>query len=330
MKAVLHTKYGPPDLLELKEVEKPTPKDDEVLIKVHASSVTTGDCNARDLTFAPKLFWLPGRILFGLFRPKINILGFGLAGEIAAIGKEVKHFNVGDKIFGTPGMAFGAHAEYTCMSEKGVLATKPASMTWEEAAAVFFGAHTALFFLREKGRIQAGQKILINGASGSVGTFAVQLAKFFGADVTGVCSSANLEMVKSLGANKVVDYTKDDFTKSTEAYDLVFDVVGKTSFSRCKRVLKKKGLFLACVINLPELMQILWTSITGGKKVKGGVAHERVEDLLFFKELIEAGKLKTVIDRCYPVEKAAEAFRYVEQGHKKGNVILTFAHKKQT
>ncbi len=327
MKAILHTKFGPPDELRLKEVEKPVPKDNEVLIKIHATSVTSSDCNARNFTFVPKVFQLPARLFFfGIFRPRINILGFDLAGEIEAVGKDVKRFKEGDKVFGTIGTAFGAHAEYACMPEDGVLAIKPADTTWEEAAAVFLGAHTALFYLRDKGNIQAGQKILINGASGGIGTYAVQLAKYFGAEVTGVCSTMNLEMVKSLGADKVIDYTKEDFTKSGQTYDLIFDVVGKTSFSRCKESLKQKGIFLACLIGLTELVQILWTSITGGKKVKGGVAVERVEDLIFFKELIEAGKLKPVIDRCYRLEQTAEAFRYVEQGHKKGNVVITLKH----
>jgi NADPH:quinone reductase-like Zn-dependent oxidoreductase len=273
------------------------------------------------------VFQLPARLFFfGIFRPRINILGFDLAGEIEAVGKDVKRFKEGDQVFGTPGIAFGAHAEYTCMPEDGVLTIKPVNMAWEEAASVFLGAHTALFFLRDKGNIQAGQKILIYGASGSIGTFAVQLAKYFGAEVTGVCSTTNLEMVKSLGGEKVIDYTKEDFTRSGETYDLIFDTVGKTSFSRCKSSLKQKGIFLTALMDLPEIVQIIWTSMTGGKKVKGGVAPERVEDLNFLKELMEAGKIKPVIDRCYPLEQTAEAFRYVEKGHKKGNVVITVGH----
>jgi NADPH:quinone reductase-like Zn-dependent oxidoreductase len=277
------------------------------------------------------VFQLPARLFFfGIFRPRINILGFELAGEIEAVGKDVKQFKEGDQVFGTPGIAFGAHAEYTCMPEDGVLTIKPANMAWEEAASVFLGAHTALFFLRDKGNIQAGQKILIYGASGSIGTFSVQLAKYFGAEVTGVCSTTNLEMVKSLGADKVIDYTKDDFAKIGETYDLIFDAVCKTTFSRCKSLLKQKGIFLPVLMGLPEIVQIIWTSRTGSKKVKGGVAVERVEDLDFFKELIEAGKLKPIIDRCYPLEQTAEAFRYVEKGHKKGNVVITVEHNKKT
>ena len=327
MKAILHTKFGPPDELQLKEIEKPVPRDNELLIKIHATTVTSTDCNARNFTFVTKVFQLPARLFFfGIFRPRINILGFDLAGEIEAVGKDVKRFKEGDQVFGTPGIAFGAHAEYTCMPEDGVLTIKPANMAWEEAASVFLGAHTALFFLRDKGNIQAGQKILIYGASGSIGTFAVQLAKYFGAEVTGVCSTTNLEMVKSLGAEKIIDYTKEDFTRSGETYDLIFDTVGKTSFSRCKNSLKQKGIFLTALMDLPEIVQIIWTSMTGGKKVKGGVAPERVEDLNFLKELMEAGKIKPVIDRCYPLEQTAEAFRYVEEGHKKGNVVITVEH----
>ena len=323
MKAILHTKFGSPDELQLKEIDKPVPKDNEVLINIHATTVTSTDCNVRNFTFVPALFLIPARIMFGVFKPKINILGFDLAGEIEAVGKDVKRFKEGDQIFGTSGTAFGAHAEYKCMPEDGVLTIKPANMAWEEAAAVFLGAHTALFFLRDKGNIQAGQKILIYGASGGVGTFAVQLAKYFGANVTGVCSTNNIEMVKSLGADKVIDYTKEDFTKNDETYDLIFDTVGKISFSRCKGSLKQKGVFLAALMGLAEIIQILWTSMTGGKKVQSGVAVERVEDLEFFKKLIDEGKLKSVIDRCYPLEQTAEAFLYVEKGHKKGNVVIT-------
>jgi NADPH:quinone reductase-like Zn-dependent oxidoreductase len=327
MKAILHTKFGPPDELQLQEVEKPVPKDNEVLIKIHATSVTSSDCNVRNFTFVPTVFQLPARLFFfGVFKPRIKILGIDMAGEIEAVGKDVKRFKEGDEVFGTDSTRFGAYAEYACMGEDGVLAIKPANISYKEAAAVSLGAHTALFFLRDKGNIQGGQKILIYGASGGIGTFAVQLAKYFEAEVTGVCSTANVEMVKSLGADKVIDYTKEDFTKCGQAYDLIFDVVGKTSFSRCKELLKPKGIFLACQMGLAELVQILWTSITGSKKVKGGVAVERVEDLNFFKELIEAGKLKPVIDRCYQLEQTAEAFGYVEQGHKKGNVVITVEH----
>ncbi|MDX2433594.1 MAG: NAD(P)-dependent alcohol dehydrogenase [Desulfobacterales bacterium] len=328
MKAILHTKYGPPDELQLKEIDIPVPSDNEVLIKIHATTVTSTDCNVRNFTFVPGIFQLPARLfMFGVFKPRINILGIDLAGVIEAVGKDVKRFKEGDQVFGTPGMTFGAHAEYTCVPEDAVLTIKPANMAWEEAAPIFLGASTALFYLRDKGNIQAGHKILIYGASGAIGTYAVQLAKYFGAEVTGVCSTTNLEMVKSLGADKVIDYTQEDYTRSGETYDLILDTVGKTSFSRCRKSLKQKGVFLPVVMDLTELAQILWTSMTDGKKVKGGVAGESVEDLNFFKELIEAEKLKPVIDRCYPLEKTAEAFRYVEKGHKKGNVVITVDQK---
>ncbi len=324
MKSILHTKYGSPDELQLKEVEKPVPKDNEVLIKIRATTVTSTDCNVRNFTFVPGVLQIPARLfMFGVFKPRINILGIDLAGEIEALGKNVQRFKEGDQVFGTPGMSFGAHAEYTCIPEDGVLTIKPPSMAWEQAAAVFLGASTALFYLRDKGEIQAGEKILIYGSSGAIGTYAVQLAKYFGAEVTGVCSTANVAMVRSLGADKVIDYTKEDYSKNGETYDLVLDTVGKTSFARCKKSLKPKGVFLPVVMDLTELVQIGWTSMTGGKRVKGGVAGESVEDLEFFKEVIEAGKLKPVIDRCYPLEQTAEAFRYVEKGHKKGNVVIT-------
>jgi NADPH:quinone reductase-like Zn-dependent oxidoreductase len=330
MKAILHTKYGPPDVLQLKEVEKPIPKDNEVLIKVYATTVTSGDCNARNFTFVPKLFWLPARMYFGFIRPKINILGTELAGEIEAVGKDVKLFKEGDQVFSIDSSGFGAHAEYKCMPEDGVVAIKPVNMSYEDAAAVPFGAHTALFYLKDKGDIQSEQKVLIYGASGSIGTFAVQLARYFGAEITGVCSTTNLEMVKSLGADKVIDYAEEDFTKSGETYDIIFDTVGKTSFSRCKNSLKQKGIFLAALIGLTELIQIIWTGVIGSKKVKGGIASERTEDLVFFKELMEMGKIKPVIDKRYPLDQIPEAFRYVEKGHKKGNVVITVEHNNKT
>jgi len=331
MKAILHTKFGPPDELQLKEVKKPAPRHNEVLIKIHATTVTSTDCNVRNFTFVPGVFQLPARLfMFGVFKPRINILGIDLAGEIEAIGKDVERFKEGDQVFGTPGMALGAHAEYTCVPEDGVLTIKPANMAWEVAAPIFLGASTALFYLRDKGNIQAGHKTLIYGASGAIGTYAVQLAKYFGAEVTGVCSTTNLEMVKSLGAHKVIDYTQEDYTESGETYDLILDTVGKTSFSRCKKSLKQKGVFLPVVMDITELIQIIWTSLIGGKKVKGGVAGESIEDLIFFKKLIEAGKLKPVIDRCYSLEQTVEAFRYVEKGHKKGNVVITLGHNNKT
>jgi NADPH:quinone reductase-like Zn-dependent oxidoreductase len=242
------------------------------------------------------------------------------------VGKDVKLFKQGDQVFGSVGFGLGTYAEYKCLPEDGVLAAKPANMTYEEAAAVPFGGQTALHFLR-KGNIQSGQKVLIYGASGAIGTAAVQLAKYFGAEVTGVCSTTNLELVKSLGANRVIDYTKEDFTKNGEAYDIIFDTVGKSSFAGSVRSLKKKGFYLRAVhMTLSPVIRGLWISMTSSKKVIGGVAADRIEDLIFFKELIEAGKLRSVIDRSYPLGQMAEAHRYVDKGHKKGNVVITVGH----
>jgi 2-desacetyl-2-hydroxyethyl bacteriochlorophyllide A dehydrogenase len=321
VKAIVCTKYGPPDVLQLKEVAKPTPKDNEVLIKVYASTVTSGDVRLRSFTWAP-WFWLPGRIMYGLTKPRKAIPGNELTGEVESVGKDVKRFRKGDQVFGIIWKTSfgGANAEYMCLTENEV-ATKPANMSYEEAAAVPIGGLTALVLLK-KGKIQSGQKVLIIGASGSVGTFAVQLARYFGAEVTGVCGTTNIEMVKSLGAHKVIDYTKDDFTKNGQTYDVIFDTVIKTSFSRCKRSLKQGGIYIT--VDWP-LITALWTSIVGSRKVVFGIAN-RIEDLTFLRELIEAGKLKSVIDRRYPLEQAAEAHRYVEKGHKKGNVVITLEH----
>ncbi len=325
MKAIVHTKYGPPDELQLMEVENPVPRENEVLIKIHATTVTTTDCNARNFTFVPKSFMFFARIMFGFKEPRIKILGIDLAGEIEAIGDKVKLFKVGDHVFGSPGTKFGGHAEYCCVPENGALTLKPTDMRWEEAASVSLAGNTALFFIRDLAKIQSGQKILIHGASGAIGTYAVQLAKYYGAEVTGVCSAHNAEMVKSLGADKVIDYTKEDFSKSPERYDFVFSVVGKTTFLQCKGILKPKGVYLENWMETKDFLKVLWTSITGGKKIKGGVSAETVEKLNFLKELIVSGKLVPVIDRVYPLERTAEAFQYVEQGHKKGNVIITIA-----
>jgi NADPH:quinone reductase-like Zn-dependent oxidoreductase len=326
MKVILHTKYGPPDELQLHEVATPIPKHNEVLIKIQATSVTTSDCNIRNLTFVPNYLHLPIRLQFGFYKPKNQIIGFDLAGEVEAAGRDVKRFKLGDPVFGTTEPAYGAHAEYICLPAEGVLAIKPANMTYEEAATIPVIANTALHFIRDMGNIQAGQKVLINGASGGVGTFAVQLAKYYGAEVTGVCSTTNIEMVRSLGADQVIDYTKEDFTETGQTYDVIFDAVGKSSFSRCKSSLKKNGFYLVTLPKLSVLLQVLWTSLIGSQKVKMEGAPARLDNLLFLKERIEAGELKTVIDRTYPLAEIAEAFRYVEQGHKKGNVAITVAH----
>jgi len=326
MKAIVYTEYGSPDVLHLKEVEKPTPKDNEVLIKVHAATVTAGDVNMRGFTFVPPGFGPLPRLMFGLRQPKKSILGTELAGEVEAVGKDVTLFKKGDPVFGIGSNVLGAYAEYVCRSEKGALAIKPAQLTYEEAAALPFGAGTALYFLRDLAKIQRGQKVLVNGASGGVGVYAVQLAKYYGAEVTGVCSTANLELVKSLGADKVIDYTKQDFTRNGETYDIIVDtVVGKTSFARCKNSLAPKGLYLAVASGLKEMIQTPWTAITGGKKVLTGMPPERKEELSFIKELVEAGKIKPVIDRRYPLEQTAEAHRYVDTGRKKGSVVITIA-----
>jgi len=327
MKAIVCTKYGPPDVLQLKEVAKPVPKDNEVLVKVYATTVTAGDVRIRSFTYAP-WFWLPGRIMFGIRKPRKSIPGDELAGVIESVGKDVKLFKKGDQVFGINcSFGFGGgNAEYKCLPEERGLAVKPANMTYEEAAAVPFGGLTALHFLR-KGNIQSGQKVLIYGASGSVGTYAVQLAKYYGAEVTGVCSTTNLEMVKSLGADNVIDYTKEDFTKSGQTYDAIYDAVMKTSFSRCKSSLKQRGVYLT--VDWP-LLQALWASMTSSKKVIFGLGSTKTEDLVFLKELIEAGKIMPVIDRRYPLEHTAEAHQYVEKGHKKGNVVITVDHKNKT
>lgn len=332
MKAMVYTEYGPPEVLHLQDVAKPTPRNNEVLIRVSATTVTPPDClMRRGDSFV-------GRIILGFRKPneKYKILGIELAGEIEAIGKDVKRFKQGDQVYGFRGFGIGALAEYKCMPEKGSLAIKPASITYEEAAAVVDGASTALFFLRDKAHIQRGQKVLINGASGSMGTMAVQLAKYFGAEVTGVCSTANLELVKSLGADKVIDYTNDDFTKNGETYDIIFDVASKSSFSRCKDSLKQNGRYLVTNMGLTPIVQTLCTgvirSLPGrqtGKKVIFALSIEKTEALIFLKELIDAGKLKAVIDRCYPLEQAAEAHRYVETGRKKGSVVIIVKHDNQ-
>jgi len=326
MKAIIYTEYGPADVLHLAEVEKPTPKENEVMIKIHATSVTAGDCNARGFTFVPSGFGFLPRLMFGLRKPRQPILGMEFSGVVEATGKDVKQFKKGDPVFGITGEKYGAYAEYICLPENARLVIKPAGITFDEAASIPFGATTALYFLRDIAQLQPGQKVLIIGASGCVGVYAVQLAKTYGAEVTGVCSTANLELVRSLGADRVIDYTKEDFTQNGETYNVIFDmVVGNDAFPRCQTSLKPNGLYLAGAGGLKAFAQMAWTSFTGGKKVIAGMAPDRREDLVFLKELLASGKLKAVIDRRYPLEQAAEAHRYADTGRKKGSVILTVA-----
>ena len=329
MKAIVCTKYGTPDVLQLKEVAKPTPKDNEVLIRVSATSVNFGDLMARNFQAVsprefnmPFLVWLLAKISFGLNQPKISIPGSEFAGEIESIGKNVKRFKPGDQVFGFSSQIFGAYAEYLCLPEDGVLTIKPKNLTYEEAAVVPYGAIMALNLLR-KANIRPGQKVLVNGASGGIGSAAVQIAKSFGAEVTGVCGTPRLEFVKSLGTDQVVDYTKEDFTRNGETYDLIFDILGKGSFSRVKNSLKPNGILLCASFKMKQLVQMLWTSLVGGRKVICAIAPGSTEDLISVKELIEAGKIKAIIDRCYSLEQTAEAHRYVETGHKKANVVIT-------
>lgn len=327
MKAIVYKEYGSPDVLQLEAVEKPTPKDNEVLIKVRATTVGYGDLLARNFKHSrsafnmPSAFWLPARIAFGYTKPKQPILGSEFAGEIAAIGQDVTRFKVGDLVFGYPGASFGAYAEYLCMREDGLLAIKPVNMTDTEAATLPYGALTALSLLR-KVDIQPGQHVLINGASGSIGAAALQLAKQAGAKVTAVCGKPRMDFVKALGADHVIDYTRQDFTQNGQTYDLIVDVLGKCSFSHCRDSLRPDGVLLLVSFKARQVLRMLWTSLRGGKKLICALSSEKAEDLIHIKDMAEAGQIRTIIDRCYPLAQAADAHRYVESGEKRGNVVI--------
>lgn len=322
MKAVVCTKYGPPEVLQIKEVEKPIPKDNEVLVKVRATTVTAADYKVRSFD-VPASFWLPAKLALGFGKPRRSVLGMELSGEIEAIGKHVMTFKKGDEVFAATLQSFGSYAENICLPENGPIAIKPSVLTHEEAAAIPIGARTAFHYLNTVAKIKAEQKLLIYGASGSVGTYTVQLAKYFGAEVTGVCSTSNLEMVKSLGADKVVDYTKSNFHNAFETYDIIFVTVDKFPFSICKKSLHKNGVYLNIGRPLPSL-HMIWTSITSNiKVVVGKNAPETRRVLLILKNIIEQGKLKPVIDHTYSLDQIVQAHRYADKGHKKGNVVIT-------
>ena len=322
MKAIIYTEYGPPEIVRLAEAEKPVPKDNEVLIKIHATTVNRTDCGFRSADY----FII--RIFSGLFRPRNKILGNEFAGEIEAIGKDVKSFLPGDKVFGYSDTKFGAHADYMVMAENGPITTMPVNMTYEEAAPITEGAHYALCDIRAA-KIQSGQKILVNGATGAIGSAAVQLVKYFGAEVTAVCDTKNVDLVKSLGAHKIVDYTKEDFTKINETFEVVFDAVGKSSFGKCKPLLRKGGIYMSTELGYmsqnPFLALI--TPLLGGKKVLFPFPTINKKDVVFLKELVETGNYKPVIDRSYPLEQIVDAYRYVETGQKTGNVVINVTGK---
>lgn len=329
MKAIVYTEYGAPDVLHLQEVAKPAPKDNEILVRVFAAPVNYGDTLARNFGNVsagefnmPAPLWLPARFAFGWRKPKKPILGSVFAGEIEAVGKDVTRFKPGDQVFGYLGPSMGAYAEYLCMAETGMVAIKPANLSYAEAAAVPYGAIMATSLLRH-GNLQRGHKVLINGASGGIGSAAVQLAKYYGAEVTGVCGAPRLEYVKALGADRVIDYKQEDFTKNGETYDLILDILGRSSFSRCKNSLKPNGIYLLVSFKMKALLQMFWTKMFGSKKVICAFANEKVADLEFVRGLIEAGNYQSLVDRCYPMEQAAAAHRYAEAGDKKAAVIIT-------
>ncbi len=332
MKAIVYTEYGPPEVLHLQAVEKPTPTADEILVKIHAVNINYGDLIARRFGHVsprefnmPGIFWLPARLSFGWRKPKNPILGSEYAGEVVAIGRDVTEFKVGTAVFGYQGQKMGANAEYLCVPQDGMVTHKPLNMSYEEAATVPYGALTALNLLR-KADIQPGQRVLINGASGGIGTAAVQLAKHFGAEVTGVCGALRMDYVLELGADKVIDYKRKDFTSNGVQYDLIFDVLGKGSFAHYKKSLTPNGRYLLASFKGKQLRQMLWTSLRGGQKVICALSGETRADLLHIKELVEAGKIKAVIDKEFPLAQAAEAHRYVESKHHKGSVIIVMGH----
>lgn len=329
MKAIIYTEFGPPDVLELAEVPTPSPRDSDVLIRVHAASVAYGDLLARDFRHVtasefnmplPLLF--PMRLVFGVRKPRVNILGSEFAGEVAAVGRAVTRFKPGDAVMGYLGQRMGAYAEYVCMPEDGLLAIKPANMTWAEAAAVPYGAVMATSLL-QRAHIQSGHKVLINGASGGIGSAAVQLAKHYGAAVTGVCGTPRVETVRALGADHIIDYTREDFTRNGETYDLIVDILGKRSYAECKNSLTPDGIYLLASFKTKALLQMLGTQVAGGKKVICAMASERVDSLDLARDLVEAGQFKTVVDRCFPLDQAAEAHRYAESGGRRGAVVIT-------
>ncbi len=329
MKAIVYNEYGAAEVLHLKEVEKPMPKDNEIQVRVRATSVTVGDLWARNFKAIsprefsmPLLLWIPSRMFFGLTKPRISILGSEFAGDVESVGKDVKRFKKGDAVFGYRGQSMGANAEYLCLPQDGMVTHKPVNMTYEEAATVPYGVLTALSLLR-KVNVQAGQKMLVIGASGRIGSAAVQLANYFGAEVTGICSTPGLDFVKSLGADRVIDYTKEDFAQNGETYDLIFDVMRKSSFSQSRNSLSPNGIYLLASFKMKQLFQMLWTSMRGGRKVVCALSSEKIEDLDLIKELVEAGKFKSVIDKRYPLEQMAEAHRHAETGGRQGNVVIT-------
>ncbi len=334
MKAIIWTRYGPPEVLQLREVKKPVPGDNQVLIKIRSATVTAGDCETRELKL-PFYISIPMRMFFGLIRPKrVNILGQELAGEIESLGKVASKFKKGDMVFAFTGFGMGAYAEYICLPEKpkdmsGIVVEMPENISYEEAAAVPLGGLEALHFIR-KANIKKGQKILINGAGGSIGTYAVQLAKYFGAEVTAVDSTEKLDMLRSIGADHTIDYTKEDFTLNGETYNIIFDVTGRSPFSGSMRSLSEYGLYLIANAGPLKMIRGSLVSMKSNKKVIFGAANQTIKDLIFLKELIETGKIKPVIDRRYPLEHIVDAHRYVEKGHKKGNVVVTVGHNDKT